>query len=760
MKPTGWTLQYSDSVTKAVIGTVPLEGVGVLEGGPGKLVSMGIKCSFASQRAGTVTLRLPGIDPKTAPKIPFESPIVIKDGSGAPQFQGRRTDRPGSARPGQTSVSYTFEDAYYDLAHTTFKQAPTFVSSVPWPDVVLFQDNTVGPTLGGYVKTSDQIVRVLQYAISVGVNIQVGTIDLCCVQPALPGGYGEVGAVFTAPSSVDAANLADLVNAEIAAYVAQNAAYVAYIAGMGGPSQASLQAALLVKQAAYNAAQSAWLAAVNAGGAGTYTQSPPYGYYVPFYPSRCVKISEAIQFCLRVHPDCFTEIDYTTTPPKFNIRRRSTLFDGTTTPPPAFTAADETNYAAGTSMLAKNLPYSYTDANGLRHSASDIQPRPELQPKRIAIYYQITGQTSNGPAYDFIVDAYGYGPGGSAPQQLGTAALLNATEGIRAMDYSVNLAGPTTKTTTAVLNTLPFDWGDISLWQLKCQPLKANDITGLAFANPHNVIAVDNNGNDVSGMGFYIDSGSVAPWMESALGGAIPVVANVSADFTYTKKTGKAERHTHQFRIKLINYNSSVTGNFFSTTQTLSPGEFVPSGLAQGLFTVLTPMQYSLNHHILETKGFQGFVKPGKHCINLVVGPPDVVAGDQSATWASMYAAVQSSEYTLQTDGNGNVFAEFNVKCGPVEHLEAGELVQLMNLFTNRRTAEFDMSSRVGGGGGGSVNMPTDTEKENSNNSTPTLSSFNMFTPLTDGTGNPDSTKPQAKRDTADLTTVDALNTR
>jgi hypothetical protein len=675
MKPTGWTLTYSDPATKAVIGTVPLEGVGALEGGQGKLVSMGIKCEFVSHGAGTVTLRLPGIDPKTAPKIPFESPIVIKDGTGTPQFQGKRTDRRGDARPGQTSITITIEDAYYDLAHITYKEPPNIVGGFPWPDVVLFQDampwldaggNPVGtnppgvtanPGYGGYIKTSDMIVRVLKNAIAAHVNIQIGTIDLCERQP--------------------------------------------WPAGVSNPNNQTYQ-------------------------------NEPQGYYVSFYPSRCVKISEAIQFSLRVHPDCFTEIDYTTTPPTFNVRRRSALF----TPNPGL---------PGTPMSAMSLPYSYTDANGLRHTATDIQERPELQPKRIAIYYQITGSTSGGPTMEFIIDAYGGSPASEIPSTYADALLwLAATEEVRAMDYSVNLAGATTVTTSAYLRTLPFNPYTVDLWKLKCNPLKATDITNLT--GPTNVLIKDDNGNLISNS-CYLDAGQVT----SIMGGVdTPVVANVTADFSYTKPSGHLAKANHQMRLKLTN---GPWNKYFSSTQTTAQGESVPAGLAKGLFTVLSPMQYSLSHHILETKGFQGFVKPGKHCVNLVVSPADVVAGDLSAQWAAMNASVQSTEYTLHTDGNGNVFAEFSVKCGPVEHLEAGELVQLMNLFTNRRTAEYDMTARVGGGVAGSVALGTDTDKENSTHDAPTYSAFNIFTP--DGTvaGNPDSTKPQINLATADVQT-------
>ena len=187
----------------------------------------------------------------------------------------------------------------------------------------------------------------------------------------------------------------------------------------------------------------------------------------------------------------------------------------------------------------------------------------------------------------------------------------------------------------------------------------------------------------------------------------------------------------------------------FSSTQTLSAGEVLPLGLAKGLFNALSPMQYNLTHRILETDGFQGFIKPGKHAINLAGGATE---------WATMNATVQSTDYTLHADGNGVVFADFDVKCGPVEHLEAGELIQLMNLFTNRRTAEYDMSARVGVESAGATSLPTDTEKENSTHDQPTMSSINIFNPLTNG--NPDTTKPQVNMVVADITTVDAQNPR
>jgi hypothetical protein len=96
--------------------------------------------------------------------------------------------------------------------------------------------------------------------------------------------------------------------------------------------------------------------------------------YQAWYPLQNAKCADAIRHCLRLHPDCFTEIDYTTTPPTFNVRQRGNL-------------------------AAVTLPYAYTDSAGRRHVATDLQPRPELQPKRVALFYRLLngGQLISAP---------------------------------------------------------------------------------------------------------------------------------------------------------------------------------------------------------------------------------------------------------------------------------------------------------------------------------------------------------------------------
>ena len=266
-----WTLQYySGTLTTGTLQTVTFPALAALESG--KVIADAWQVKFQSHKASSVTLRLPGVPPHIAPAIPFESRVQIIDPTGTVQFQGLRTDRKGTADPRRTSSEYTFEDEWYFLDHCPYQQLwyRTSGGNVPFPNVVLFQPNPgetyTPPAVQGVISTGQQIVDILNWAISRGANLQIGQID-----PAL---------------------------------------------------------------------------------------------YQAWYPIQNVKCGDALRHCLRLHPDCFTEIDYTTTPPTFNIRQRSNL-------------------------TAVTLPYAYTDSSGRRHAALDLQPRPELQPARIALFYRV-----------------------------------------------------------------------------------------------------------------------------------------------------------------------------------------------------------------------------------------------------------------------------------------------------------------------------------------------------------------------------------
>jgi hypothetical protein len=116
-------------------------------------------------------------------------------------------------------------------------------------------------------------------------------------------------------------------------------------------------------------------------------------------------------------------------------------------------------------------------------------------------------------------------------------------------------------------------------------------------------------------------------------------------------------------------------------------------------------LQYSFTHSLVE-RPFNGWLKPGRHAINLVGGAP---------AWTTMQATLASSDYRLHLDAGGNTFDHFTVQCGPVEHLEPGQLVQLFNTFANRDLARIDTGERLTGvpAPNSTILMPADTAQEN-----------------------------------------------
>jgi hypothetical protein len=155
-------------------------------------------------------------------------------------------------------------------------------------------------------------------------------------------------------------------------------------------------------------------------------------------------------------------------------------------------------------------------------------------------------------------------------------------------------------------------------------------------------------------------------------------------------------------------------------SQFLTTGEAMPANLAQNIYESLADLQYNLDHSLIE-KPFSGWVKPGLNSVNLTGG---------ATAWETMNSPVQQTTYRMHLGGDGITFDEASVKCGPVQHLEAGELVQLFNLFANRDLSKIDTNERVDGTvGGQTVTMPVDSAQENSIPGKPidttTFSAFN-----------------------------------
>ena len=459
--------------------------------------------------------------------------------------------------------------------------------------------------------------------------------------------------------------------------------------------------------------------------------------YTAVYPVQNCKCGDALRMCLRLHPDCFTEIDYTTTPPTFHVRSRAHL-------------------------TAVTLPYAYTDSAGRRHTATEIQPRHELQPKRVALFYRVIADNyllstpvdiwpnSNLSCEGPIITGQSVG-GAAAPYTAGGTPVkgtamanvdnpgdvqtipVGAPGGLRALDFGIDLQGPKLSITTASITTTAFDPTNLAWWQTKVPSLKQG-VSGLALMSsaialggPWDITVKDGTGAEVDLSTFaYVLEPQSAPmaWMTVAGGGPLQVAdVTVTAWFSYAKTsnitgsishTDVAQQHQEHVRLKLCN-SASMTGQF---SQFVTTGEAIPLNLAQQVYNALAPLQYTFTHTLVE-RPFNGWLKPGKHGINLAGGAPD---------WTTMNATLQQSEYKMHLDGAGNTFDNFSVKCGPVEHLEPGQLVQLFNNFANRDMTKIDVNERLTGrpAPDSTVAMPDDTAQENSIPAPPVMSTQNL----------------------------------
>jgi len=416
--------------------------------------------------------------------------------------------------------------------------------------------------------------------------------------------------------------------------------------------------------------------------------------YVPFYPVRSMRCADALTLCLRVHPDCACEIDYSTTPPTFNIRKR-------------------------TNLVSVTLPYKQKSGNQL-HLSSKPHPRPDLIPSRVGIYVKETATINGNAVVSVLTDIY---PAG-------------LPSGLRSLDASLDMTGPKLAKTNATLTTAVFDPTNLLWWAQKIPALRSQadqgQIPNTGFPGALTLISSVINGGaksiqvldnsqppvpiDLALYPYELVSGSPASWMQLSGGAPVTVMeANVTAFFSYNKVTaaGAANitdqigEHLHSVRIKLT--NSPAPGATYQLSQVLNTGEVYPSGLAQSIYNSLAALQYDFSHTILESP-FATVIKPGKHCLNLSgAGVPPA--------WTSMNAMVQDVELDLMfTPGSNVTTARTTVSCGPVKTLEAGELVQLFNLFTNRDLSKINPNERTSGTdqGGGSVTLGSDSPKENS----------------------------------------------
>ena len=376
---------------------------------------------------------------------------------------------------------------------------------------------------------------------------------------------------------------------------------------------------------------------------------------VPFDEIRDLPCSECIKKMLRLTPDAVTWLDYSTTPPTFNVTRR------------------------GASEVA-NIPFV-----GNVESV-DIRALPDLLAPSVVIRYLQENQTDGQPSVNVIPDVY-------PPEATGLeyGALVQSTR----------LAGSnsTYQKQPVVTTPLPADQSDSNavpflqrftpwLKQFSADRLRVNSLTPAVDAGQ-----TDAGGNaldaDISDYPNVVISGDIAPWM-----GVQAARCTVTASISYIYPDPADDESRKAYLIfgpdggSLANYNNHVTlavgvVGTDAVTQTYAQlasyyvGEGVPAGLAQELYSSLCTLQYEGSYTIVGSEA--GYWSLGT-VLNITGGRPE---------WTSMNALLQEIDDDL--DGG-----QTTLKFGAAGHLTLQDLMEHLRGNRTRTTSRHIHERQTG----------------------------------------------------------------
>ncbi|HEY3861653.1 MAG TPA: hypothetical protein VGO59_07185 [Verrucomicrobiae bacterium] len=350
------------------------------------------------------------------------------------------------------------------------------------------------------------------------------------------------------------------------------------------------------------------------------------------------------------------------------------------------------------------LPSVTLPATGQTESLK-IQRRDDLIPQFVALKYRITGQVDSGVYTEIINDIAGE-VGGSVIEGVGLTGALYSIESFaggspallssgqitalqngsrfRAVPCAtVDFEGSSSTSTSCTISTINADFNQPDLggdaaacWAALFPELK--EVANPVFTFPTSPTVVDDSGAAVntSVYKYLLLDSQIAPWMlaGNAPGGvaASAKQCTVTVNFTGTASSQGVQaehflNHEKTARCTLI----TVPGGTYKT-QTDTPGEVVPYGLAGYIYNIESIPQYEGTFTIQETEVTDPC--PLGNNLNL--------SGSLSE-WANMGASVQQISYDLAAGRTTLVF-------GPAAHLGAKDFVERLRVNRGPRWANLN----------------------------------------------------------------------
>jgi hypothetical protein len=376
---------------------------------------------------------------------------------------------------------------------------------------------------------------------------------------------------------------------------------------------------------------------------------------VPFDEIKDLPCSECIKKMLRLTPDAVTWLDYSTTPPTFNITRRG-------------------------ACEAVNIPFV-----GSVESVN-IRALPDLLAPSVVIRYLQENQIDGQPSVNVIPDVY---PPGATGLEYGALVQTTRLAGSNAAYQKQPVVTTPLPADETDSNAVPF-LQRFTPWLKQFSPdrIQVNILT--PSVDPGQTDASGNPvDSDISDYPNVVISGDIAPWM-----GVQAARCTVVASISYIYPDSPDDESEKAYLIfgpdggSLANYNNRVilTVGVVGTdavTQTYAQlasyteGEGVPTGLAEEIYSSLATLQYEGAYTIIGSEA--GYWSLGT-VLNMTGGRTE---------WTSMNALLQEIEDDLD---NGQTTLKF----GAAGHLTLRDLMEQLRGNRTRATSRHIHERQTG----------------------------------------------------------------
>jgi hypothetical protein len=655
-----------------------------------------VQCVRHNLRDDIFHATIAGANVSDDPVFPFEAPVIVRTGrasasgddnsfsGGVTKFSGKRVVMEAVASGRAQGVTYEFHGPWYDLANTHYLQTFQGAAVLPYaPGEVVLNTSTANAAHAlVFISIGDQLQSILQWLLDqysaqgmaapyqyVGRNLNAGAIDLSTTDTAAVG-----------------ANTDKAGNAY----------------GFHVNAAPTIDAAL-------------------------------FAQFLPSYIAKPMMCAQALQKMLELSPRTNIAFDYSTTPPTVFIR-----------------SVD--NFA----------PVSLALFNGVDHKSLNLKRRDDLVARAVVITYRITNTVDGRQVVDYAIDKWG---------AHGANSSSDPSAGLRVLSETIDLQGYNITTTTAQMdcealacrggtNATKRAWwaGRRGGEQAKFNDsrVRFQDNTFAETTIPDATLTyatsagVDSDGNprvagavlSTADLAFFTNRlvrGTHHSWMTIggipvrslkvrasvrtehatydvvATGdtlGQLPASESASNAATNGSRQGKVNTEETHCHIELTNAANALDGAPFTATTIASstPGELYISGaggIAQYLFNALLAFQYDGEYAKVETD-FANNVGL-MNAINFTGGRSE---------WTTMNAQPQS---VIEDFGTRETF----VQIGVANHLSAGQLSSLLNMWAFRRPW-YNPAVRADNSvaNGGEVSMP---QSAGGANATDGLANHNEF---------------------------------